>query len=137
MLIYENDLLVVDELFYDPRYTTCSIIRIGNDYFMVRNQAQKPIKECDLRPFKAKIATKSNKAVQVRVPIEEAIPLEQKLRKKGIEASNGSPGRVNIRTEWGGYRPGAGRPATGRRKRTYYVTDEEYEKLKEYLQSLR
>jgi len=38
---------------------------------------------------------------------------------------------------WGGPRPGAGRPSTGRRKRTLYITDEEYEKLKEYLEVLR
>lgn len=38
---------------------------------------------------------------------------------------------------WGGKRPGAGRPSTGRKKRTLYITDEEYNKLKEYLQSLR
>ncbi len=38
---------------------------------------------------------------------------------------------------WGGRREGAGRPATGRKKKAFYVTDEEYEKLKEYLESLR
>ena len=38
---------------------------------------------------------------------------------------------------WGGFRPGAGRPATGRRKRNLYVTDEEYERLKEYLERIR
>ena len=71
------------------------------------------------------------------LPVEDAIPLEQKLRDKGIEASNGSPGRVNIRSEWGGSREGAGRPATGRSKRMYYITEEEDIKLREYLQSLR
>ena len=42
-----------------------------------------------------------------------------------------------IKQSWGGKRPGAGRPSTGRKKRTLYITDEEYNKLKEYLQSLR
>ena len=203
MLSYENDLLVVDELLFDPRYPTCAIIRIENDYFMVRNQSPKPLRECDLRPFKSKPAVKSRKviydnefyfrhmmprggfkvsmgraitpeefdeitqeyqlgeediskefddkkgmlygekytkeykSVQVKVPALEAIPLEQKLRNKGVEASNGSPGRVNIRTEWGGAREGAGRPSTGRGKKTFYITDEENEKLREHLEELR
>lgn len=38
---------------------------------------------------------------------------------------------------WGGKREGAGRPATGRRKRGFYVTDEEYEQLREYLETMR
>lgn len=38
---------------------------------------------------------------------------------------------------WGGYRPGAGRPSTGRRKRTLYITDEEYDKLTEHIETLR
>jgi hypothetical protein len=38
---------------------------------------------------------------------------------------------------WGGSREGAGRPATGRSKHMYYVTDDEDAKLREYLQSLR
>jgi hypothetical protein len=38
---------------------------------------------------------------------------------------------------WGGRREGAGRPATGRKKRTYYVTDEENEALRKYLEELR
>lgn len=38
---------------------------------------------------------------------------------------------------WGGRREGAGRPATGRKKRTMYITDSEYQKLTEYLDSLR
>jgi hypothetical protein len=202
MLEYENDLLVVDELLFDPRYPTNAIIRIDNNYFMVRDQAPKPLQESDIRPFKSKPAEKSYKvsydnefyfrhmmprvgfkvpigraitqdefdavaqeyhlgdediskefddkkgalygkyakeykSVQVKVPPLEAIPLEQKLRDKGIEASNGSPGRVNIRTEWGGRREGAGRPATGRRKRTFYIDDDEYQKLTAYLETLR
>lgn len=38
---------------------------------------------------------------------------------------------------WGGAREGAGRPSTGRRKRTVYVTDEEYSKIKELIEQLR
>lgn len=53
----------------------------------------------------------------------------------GIQAGNVAPGRVNI--SWGGKRPGAGRPSTGRKKRTLYITDEEYDKLKEHLEVLR
>jgi len=203
MFEYENDLLVVDELYHDPRYPNNPVVRIGENYYLLPSAPTKPIPENSLRKFKTKPAVTAQKAshsyeylmyhtiprngfevtvgreatpeeieeiirehglteddisqefddekgtiygdkykkkyksVQVRVPNDEAIPLEQKLRDKGIEASNGSPGRVNIRTEWGGKRPGAGRPSTGRKKRTLYITDEEYNKLKEYLQSLR
>ena len=35
--------------------------------------------------------------VQINVPDGMEIEIEQKLRQKGIEASNGSPNRVNIR----------------------------------------
>lgn len=38
---------------------------------------------------------------------------------------------------WGGPRHGAGRPSTGRQKKNFYITDEEHEKLKEYLETLR
>ena len=38
---------------------------------------------------------------------------------------------------WGGYREGAGRKPTGRRNRGFYVTDEEYTILKEYLENIR
>lgn len=38
---------------------------------------------------------------------------------------------------WGGYREGSGRPSTGRKKRQLYITDEEYEKVKEYIEQLR
>ncbi len=41
------------------------------------------------------------------------------------------------KSSWGGRREGAGRPATGRKKRTIYVTDEEYNKLMECLKELR
>jgi hypothetical protein len=37
----------------------------------------------------------------------------------------------------GGIRDGAGRPLTGRKKRQYYITDEEYQQLKEYLEKIR
>jgi hypothetical protein len=40
-------------------------------------------------------------------------------------------------TGWGGPRPGAGRPTTGRKKQNFYITDEENEKLRKYLEELR
>ena len=38
---------------------------------------------------------------------------------------------------WGGKREGAGRPATGRKKRQVYVTDEEYAQIKQLIEQLR
>ncbi len=38
---------------------------------------------------------------------------------------------------WGGRREGAGRPATGRKKRNFYITDDEYEILSNTLEMLR
>jgi hypothetical protein len=38
---------------------------------------------------------------------------------------------------WGGLREGAGRPATGRKRQNFYVTEEENTKLREYLEKLR
>ena len=38
---------------------------------------------------------------------------------------------------WGGRREGAGRPSTGRKKRNFYITDDEYEILSNVLKSLR
>jgi hypothetical protein len=46
-------------------------------------------------------------------------------------------GTINNMSEWGGPREGAGRPSTGRKAKPFYVTDEEYIKLKEYLEQLR
>ena len=37
----------------------------------------------------------------------------------------------------GGPREGAGRPATGRKRQSFYITDEENEKLRKYLEELR
>ena len=37
----------------------------------------------------------------------------------------------------GGYRPGAGRKPTGRKRKFIYLTDDEYEKVKELLDTLR
>lgn len=37
----------------------------------------------------------------------------------------------------GGYREGAGRPSTGRKRQQFYVTNEENTKLREYLEQLR
>jgi hypothetical protein len=44
---------------------------------------------------------------------------------------------LEISGGWGGSREGAGRPATGRKRHQYYVTDEENEKLRKYLEELR
>lgn len=38
---------------------------------------------------------------------------------------------------WGGPREGAGRPSTNRKRRQYYITDEEDQLLRDYLQQLR
>lgn len=203
MFEYKNDLLIVDELIYDPAYPTDVVIRIDGEYYMI-NTAEarnRPIK--NIRPYKKPVCNnwyrgthdwqflingliprdgfkvnigraitaeelqeiverygltdaeiskefddmiggiygeefaKTFKAIQVKVPANEAISLEDELKAKGIQAGNVAPGRVNIRTGWGGRREGAGRPATGRRKRNFYITDEEYQKLMEYLETLR
>lgn len=39
--------------------------------------------------------------------------------------------------QWGGPREGAGRPATGRKKQNFYITDEENEQLRQCLEELR
>jgi hypothetical protein len=203
MFEYKNDLLIVDELIYDPAYPTDVVIRIDGEYYMI-NTAEarnRPIK--NIRPYKKPVCNnwyrgtydwqflsngliprdgfkvnigraitaeelreiverygltdaeiskefddmiggiygeefaKTFKAIQVKVPANEAISLEDELKAKGIQAGNVAPGRVNIRTGWGGRREGAGRPATGRKKRNFYITDEEYQKLMEYLETLR
>ena len=203
MFEYKNNLLIVDELIYDPAYPTDVVIRIDGEYYMI-NTAEainRPIK--NIRPYKKPVCNnwyrgthdwqflingliprdgfkvpvgrpitveefrevvekygltdaeiskefddmiggiygeefaKTFKAIQVKVPANEAISLEDELKAKGIQAGNVAPGRVNIRTGWGGRRKGAGRPATGRKKRTMYITDSEYQKLTEYLDSLR
>jgi hypothetical protein len=38
---------------------------------------------------------------------------------------------------WGGKREGAGRKPSGKKARQIYVTDDEYQKIKDYLDSLR
>ena len=53
-----------------------------------------------------------------------------------IEFSALGEGKL-VNGSWGGSRPGAGRPSTGRRKRTLYITDEEYQQLTEHLETLR
>jgi len=49
---------------------------------------------------------------------------------------NNKDGSYNVRG-YGGARQGAGRPATGRRKRMIYVTDEELEAIKVMLEKIR
>ena len=43
----------------------------------------------------------------------------------------------NKNNNWGGSRAGAGRPSTGRKKYNFYITDEEHQLLKQYLEQLR
>lgn len=38
---------------------------------------------------------------------------------------------------WGGPRPGAGRKPTGRKRRTYYVTDDEDARIRQFIEQLR
>lgn len=204
MFEYENGLLVVDELIYDPGLHNNVVVRIGNNHYVVRttNVTAGPIPSTAIRPYKKKpyvdwtranqdfeflmsgmiprggfkvpvgrAATKEEfesvcqelgligedisegfidevgaaygeyrkeiTSRQINVPMGEAIALERKLQAKGIQASNVSPGRVNIRTEWGGKREGAGRPSTGRKRQFVYVTDDEFDKIKELLEQLR
>jgi hypothetical protein len=203
-LEYENDLLIIDELIFDPALANGVVVRIGNEYYMINSAlATAPIKESALRPYKRTVNkdwgkasynsqfyiygmmprngfnvqlgrsitakeleeilkeynlrpedvstefadesgrlygekyTKTYPARQIRVPIDKALSLEQKLRNKGIEAFSGSPGRINIRTEWGGKREGAGRPSTGRKKVNYYVTGKEDAEIKKLIELLR
>jgi hypothetical protein len=42
-----------------------------------------------------------------------------------------------MKSSWGGAREGAGRKSTGRKKKTFYITDEEYKSLQKYLEELR
>jgi hypothetical protein len=203
MFEYKKDLLIVDELIYDPSLSTSVVVRINDAYYMY-NAAEarnKPVK--NLRPYKkqpykswrrgsfdheflmcgliprdgfkvpigraitaeelreviekygltdAEVSeefenviggiygeeyAKTIKSIQVKVSENEAIPLETALKEMGIQAGSGSPGRVNIRTGWGGSREGAGRPSTGRQKKNYYVTEDEDTKIRELLESLR
>jgi hypothetical protein len=39
--------------------------------------------------------------------------------------------------DWGGNRPGAGRKPSGKKARQIYVTDEEYQKIKDFINTLR
>jgi hypothetical protein len=43
----------------------------------------------------------------------------------------------DIKNSWGGAREGAGRKSTGRKKKNYYVTDEEDQKIRELIEQLR
>jgi hypothetical protein len=44
---------------------------------------------------------------------------------------------IDAFSAWGGPREGAGRPATGRKRQQYYVSDDENIKLRQYLEGLR
>ena len=44
---------------------------------------------------------------------------------------------MSSNNNWGGQRVGAGRPSTGRKKYNFYITDEEHQLLKQYLEQLR
>lgn len=43
----------------------------------------------------------------------------------------------DMKNSWGGQREGAGRKPTGRKKKNYYVTDEEDQKIRELIEQLR
>ena len=43
----------------------------------------------------------------------------------------------NIKGAHGGKREGSGRKPTGRKRQQYYVTDEENEQIKEFIEQLR
>ena len=45
--------------------------------------------------------------------------------------------RDEIKYRWGGAREGSGRPSTGRKKKSFYITEDEYEALRKYLEELR
>lgn len=207
MFEYENDLLIVDELIYDPAIQGACVIKVNEDYYMIRDSAArlsaKPIKEAEIcqykktvtkympratsdyqylmsgmmprngfnidlgRPitadefeelckkysltssevsqeFESKIGSiygekyaKNVKSIQVKVRPDQSIPLESELRNRGIEAGTGTSGRVNISTDWGGHREGAGRKSTGRRPARMYVTADEEKKLRDYLEKIR
>ncbi len=44
---------------------------------------------------------------------------------------------MEVKKNWGGVRPGSGRPKTGRTGRKIWVTPEELEKIRIYLKKLR
>lgn len=81
--------------------------------------------------------SKDIKSIQIKVSGDKAILLETNLKEKGIEAANVAQGRVNIRTDWGGYREGAGRKPTGRKLVRIYATEEEEQLLRNYLNEIR
>ncbi len=58
-----------------------------------------------------------------------------KLRLTKEKCGGNSMGKAE--KTWGGAREGAGRPATGRKRQYFYITDEENEKLRELLEKLR
>lgn len=164
---YKNEKLVVDELIFDPALNNDIVVRIGTDYYLIRNlPTPNAIKESEIRKYKktpykdwrrgtsaweffinrliprdgyqvsvkraatkeefdavcaeynlteddisnafidsvgslyGEEATKTFTSKQIRVPASAAIGLEGKLKEKGIQASNGSPGRVNIRIDF-------------------------------------
>lgn len=77
-------------------------------------------------PVEALLEMVENKEI-TREYLLYQIPLPPKLRAEVVD-------RLPV---WGGTREGSGRPATGRKKRNYYVTDEEDMKIKELIESLR
>ncbi len=44
---------------------------------------------------------------------------------------------LKTKGDWGGAREGAGRPASGRKRQSFYITDEENQLLREHLEKLR
>lgn len=85
-----------------------------------------------------KLAVKGNTLVQFMALVRDGYykkiengkigPSKQYMKYEDIEA---------MKSAWGGQREGAGRPATGRKKHQYYVTDEEDKEIKKLIDELR
>ena len=57
--------------------------------------------------------------------------------KAASEGSSENDVPSEIKSAWGGSRPGSGRPSTGRKRRQYYLTDQEDAEVKELVERLR
>lgn len=64
MFQYENDLLIVDELIYDPSLPTSIVVKIDNNYYMINNSRnQKPIPQNIIRPYNRNVSDKWRRAM--------------------------------------------------------------------------
>ena len=83
----------------------------------------------DLQYYQGKESIFKAKQIAAKMPKEKG--------KELIEFVRESNQRIEEESNWGGARPGAGRPATGRKLQRIYTTDEEMIKIREYLEHLR